>query len=302
MFPTLAVLSKQSASSTAWLARQYRDPYIKQRLTDPRAYRSRSAFKLLEIDSQWDFFLSKPDVNAIVDLGAAPGGWSQVVAAKLGWDPGPLQVPKYKVPRPTYDPATRWSGEIQSYDPLNIDNEPIDSDVQGRGTIVAVDLLRMQPIHGVHSIQADFLSPEADLLINGLLSVKGNPEGKVDIVLSDMAANMSGNHQADTERSHEICLAVMKFAIRHLRTCDEIGRRRGGVLLLKHFQDPLLNKFRLRRLTPYFNEVNIVKPKASRPDSRETYFICMGWKGIEQVHDARNAVNSYRFRTQSSKT
>ncbi|KAG5650702.1 hypothetical protein H0H81_011322 [Sphagnurus paluster] len=253
--PTSTLFSKsKSSSSTAWLARQFRDPYVKQRLSDPRSYRSRSAFKLLEIDNQWDGFLSKSDVRAVVDLGAAPGGWSQVVAAKLGWDEtsppqqetqplvgaygantpelleehGTWSAPKRKA---SPKPRRGQKEHLESFDPLNIDDVDAGAAGIGRGTVVALDLLRMQPINGVHCLQADFLSPEAETLIHGLLSVKGNPEGKVDIILSDMAANASGNDTRDTESSLEICEAVFAFARQHLRSAEDIGRRRGGVLL-----------------------------------------------------------------------
>src|SRR5947199_947677 len=79
------LLSSLPRSSRTWLARQSRDPYVRLRLSHPAPYRSRSAFKLLELDAKWDGFLSRSDVRAVVDLGAAPGGWSQVVAEKLGW-------------------------------------------------------------------------------------------------------------------------------------------------------------------------------------------------------------------------
>ncbi|KAG6862998.1 hypothetical protein C0991_008911, partial [Blastosporella zonata] len=236
---TGCLLRQPKPSSIAWLSRQFNDPYVKQRLSDPRAYRSRSAFKLLEINQQWDNFLSKPHVSSVVDLGAAPGGWSQVVAGKLGWDIFPA-APKEPVHKMKYNPDAEWSAapeveqaesptsdqtprsryarnrgrngrqaapEEKDFDPLNIDSEPLDEPGVGQGTIVAVDLLRMQPIPGVNTIQADFLSPEAEILIHGLLSIKGNPEGKVDVILSDMAANTSGNHTADTESSLEICHA-----------------------------------------------------------------------------------------------
>ncbi|KAG6860976.1 hypothetical protein C0995_005212 [Termitomyces sp. Mi166 len=277
--PTLAVLakSKTKSSSIAWLSRQSRDPYVKQRLSDPRSYRSRSAFKLLEIDHNWGNFLSKPDVNTVIDLGAAPGGWSQVVAGKLGWD-----EPNSEPDQPDVSlsaPKDRGSEEL-SFDPLNIDDVPDNELEMGRGTIVAVDLLRMQPIHGVHCIQANFLSQEAEMFIRDLLSINGNPEGKVDVILSDMAANTSGNHTADIESSLGICRAVLTFATRHLRTAQEIGRARGGVLLMKHFQDPLLYEFRKKRLEPFFDDVKFVKPDSSRSESSEGYFLCQGWRGI----------------------
>ncbi|KAF8888988.1 ribosomal RNA methyltransferase FtsJ domain-containing protein [Infundibulicybe gibba] len=235
--PTITCLSK---AKSPWIARQSQDPYIKKRLHDPASYRSRSAFKLLEIDAQWDIF--KPNVNTVVDLGAAPGGWSQV-----------------------------------SFDPLNIDQPTLAEATIGRGTIVAVDLLRMEHIPGVHRIQADFLSPEADSAIHALLSSKGNLEGKVDVILSDMAANTSGNHTRDIETSLEICEAVFEFTQRNIRLAEDVGTKEA---VLKHFTHPLLQKFREERLVPNFYNVKYIKPDSSRAASREAYFLCQGWKGI----------------------
>ena len=97
--------------------------------------------------------------------------------------------------------------------------------------VVAIDKLRMQPIPGVHSMQLDFLSPEAGSLVQEILKAKANTEGKADVILSDMAANMSGNKIRDTQASLDICEAVWAFASQHLRTAESIGRKRGGVLL-----------------------------------------------------------------------
>lgn len=93
--PSFLSLSSPSSSSSSrqWLSRQSKDPYVRQRITNAAAYRSRSAFKLLQLEESFGF-LSKPDVRVVVDLGAAPGGWSQVVAKKMGWgDERPLAVP-----------------------------------------------------------------------------------------------------------------------------------------------------------------------------------------------------------------
>ncbi|GLB42997.1 putative ftsJ-like methyltransferase [Lyophyllum shimeji] len=293
--PTSIALGKSKPSSAAWLARQFRDPYVKQRLSDPADYRARSAFKLLEIDNEWDNFLLKPDVNVVVDLGAAPGGWSQVVAGKLGWGNQPRKQAvtsfvdgessrelrdergTWRTPRKTS--ITRGpDSESLVFDPLNIDDAlEAEQNQRGRGTIIAVDLLPMQPIPGVHCIQANFLSPDAETLIHGLLSTKGNPEGKVDVILSDMAANASGNLTRDVESSLEICLAVFDFARRHMRSAESIGRKRGGVLLMKHFMHPLLQQFRKETLESHFNDVKFIKPRSSRTESREGYFLCQGW-------------------------
>ncbi|TFK35893.1 ribosomal RNA methyltransferase FtsJ domain-containing protein [Crucibulum laeve] len=289
--PTAACYKNLKASSKTWVARQFRDPYVKKRLSDPAAYRSRSAFKLLEIDAEWDHFLQKPDVRAVVDLGAAPGGWSQVVAGKLGWGAEASKLPSggyaYGVKSELeMEKKGTWSSpksvsHQEVFDPLNIDALKEFTPSAGRGTIVAVDLLRMQPIHGVHAIQADFLSPEAADRIHELLSVKGNLEGKADIILSDMAGNASGNDTHDIESSLEICEAVYEFARRNLRSAEDVGRRRGGVLLMKHFEHPLLQKFRMEKLQPNFNDVKYIKPEASRSASREGYFLCQGWRAID---------------------
>ncbi|KAF8638387.1 hypothetical protein AX17_002248 [Amanita inopinata Kibby_2008] len=263
--PSLTVLSKHKSS--AWISRQHRDPYVKKRASHPANYRSRSAFKLLEMDDLHDHFLTKPDVRAVVDLGAAPGGWSQVVAGKFGYRDGPHGGPLGTLPRVlvygdeqkskalqekwgTWSSTGAVGGAKDKFDPLNIDD--VDSwhtndasssasgsnagrdergALKGKRTIIAVDLLRMQPIPGVDFLQADFLSPQTAELVQGLMRRDGNAEGRVDVILSDMAANASGNDTRDIESSLEICDAVFEFAKRNLRTAESIGRSKGGVLL-----------------------------------------------------------------------
>ncbi|KDQ22766.1 hypothetical protein PLEOSDRAFT_1051036 [Pleurotus ostreatus PC15] len=260
LFRATPACRKASASSKVWLARQSRDPFVRERLADPAAYRSRSAFKLLEIDQNHGSFLSQPHVRSVVDLGAAPGGWSQVVAGKLGWSSTPVND------APASDAA------LDFYDPLNVE----DTQSVGRGTIIAVDLLTIPHIQGVHTLKLDFLSPEAEASIEGLLR---SGDGKVDVVLSDMAANMTGNTTRDTERSLEICDAVLEFTKRNMRSAESIGNRKGGVLLLKHFTHPLLQRFRVDALEPNFNDVKFIKPAASRSQSSEGYWLCQGWRG-----------------------
>jgi len=267
-----------SVSSRIWLARQSSDPYIRKRVISPtHSYRSRSAFKLLEINDKHGF-LDRSDVRAVLDLGAAPGGWTQVVAEKLGWLRhwkesalgvklegfgygergvelneiyGTWSKPKIGVVSKRRKAIERrWlkdtqktqedkkgQDEEQVFDPLNIDNEESAprSLPPGRGTIIAVDLLPMQPIHGVLDIRADFLKPSTGDFINRLLNkVKGNgnnTEAKADVILSDMAANSTGNDTRDITSSLEICKSVYDFASQHLQTAESIGRRNGGVLL-----------------------------------------------------------------------
>jgi 23S rRNA (uridine2552-2'-O)-methyltransferase len=247
---------------------------VKQRLSDPTSYRARSAFKLLEMDAKYQF-LSHSGVRTIVDLGAAPGGWSQVVAGKFGfydsenrgsgsgsesgfgsrdrndveavndWESGDWSIPQGKKlkKRDKNGKEKEDVKDLLSFDPLNIDDAIRDgagakavgtSRPAGAPTVVAVDLLPMQPIPGVQTIQTDFLSPEADPLIHAMLAVKGNPEGKADVILSDMAANLAGSVTSDVERSLEICEQVYEFARMRLRSGGDSkrsGRRVGGTIL-----------------------------------------------------------------------
>ena len=237
--------SVKRPQSKLWVARQLRDPYMQKRLRHPAAYRSRSAFKLLEIADRYDFLAPK-DVNVVVDLGAAPGGWSQVIAGKFGWSSGDAEENGGSI---SEDSESLWSDSTlplvkqrrlerkgtnptpDVFDPLNIDNivSSHHSGQMGRGTIIAVDLANILPIPGVQTVTGNFLEEKTMQTIRGLLF--NNEQPKVDVILSDMAANTSGNTVHDSQSSLEICEAVFEFATRNLRTADEVGRRKGGVLL-----------------------------------------------------------------------
>ncbi|KAJ7073423.1 ribosomal RNA large subunit methyltransferase J [Mycena belliarum] len=289
-FRPSSLVCAQKSSSKVWLARQSRDPYVKLRSSPDAAaavaatsYRSRSAFKLLEMDEKWHF-LDKGDVQVVLDLGAAPGGWSQVVAQKLGWDrPPPALGKAARMREPNGWEGAAWSAPPADapdagFDPLNISGLEGRGGV-GRGTIIAVDLLRMAPILGVLALQADFLAPETEALMRGVIVRARGPDARADVVLCDMAANSTGNAFHDIEASLAICTSVFEFSRQHLRPARSIGRDLGGVLLIKHFVHPLLHMFRREHLEPRFNDVRFLKPNASRTESKEGYFLCRGWKG-----------------------
>ncbi|KAH9895757.1 23S ribosomal RNA methyltransferase [Cubamyces lactineus] len=312
--PTCPLSShKLPPSSRAWLARQYRDPYVKARMAFPANYRSRSAFKLLEIDNTYHF-LDQSNVRTVVDLGAAPGGWSQVASAKLGWvEDVPFPVSSGPPPKTLVsgyglkDKEAARAGKTQSErgstkskkagkrnragsEEDAIDFDPFAEDLDatprpvGRGTIIAVDLLRMEPILGVKTLQMDFLSSEADEVITQLMLNEPGADGKADVILSDMAANFTGNVTADRHASLQLSESVFEFTKRHLRTAQSTTRRKAGVLVLKHFAHPSSGEFRKQCLDPNFNLVTYFKPPSSRAESAEAYWVCMGWKGVQSSH------------------
>lgn len=197
-----------------WLQAHRADPYVRAAVAGD--WRSRAVFKLAQIDER-DRLL-KPGIT-IVDLGAAPGGWSQYCARTL----------------------------------------------KGRGRIVALDRLEMEPIDGVTVIRADFSETEGLEALRVVLAGES-----VDLVLSDMAPNLSGVAVADQ-------MGVMHLAELALEFCAE-ALKPGGDLLVKVFQgegfDALLADMRQK-----FARVVVRKPDASRDGSREQYLLGRGWKG-----------------------
>lgn len=204
----------RSKSSRRWLDRQFSDPYVKR--AQEQGLRSRAAYKLLEIQDKDR--LIRPGMR-ILDLGAAPGGWSQVAARLVG----------------------------------------------DKGRVYALDLLAMEPIAGVTVLQGDF---REDAVLAELRSVlDGSP---IDLVLSDMAPNLSGATAVDQPRAMYLAELALDLAREVLKP--------GGALAVKLFQGEGFDGF-LRELRGLFAQVLSRKPKASRPESRELYLVGKGYRG-----------------------
>ena len=204
---------KRSKSSKQWLRQHFADPYVKKARQE--GFRSRAAFKLSEIQDR-DKIL-KPNMR-VVELGAAPGGWSQYVREKVGH----------------------------------------------KGLVIAVDLLPMDAIAGVEIIQGDFQEP---VLIQQIMTLLNGD--KVDLVISDMAPNISGMKMVDQARMMQLAELALEFAKTVLAS--------NGTFLLKIFQGSGTEEY-LRQLRQIFSQVLIRKPKASRANSSEVYLLAKGFK------------------------
>lgn len=191
-----------------WLREHRQDPYVKKAKT--QGFRSRAAYKLAQMDERDKLFRHGA---VVVDLGAAPGGWSQYAARCVG--------PK--------------------------------------GWVVALDILPMQAIPGVRFICGDFRQAGAVKELSAALDGRG-----IDLVMSDMAPNMSGIEEADRARAFELCERALSFATQVLAP--------GGSFLVKAFQDPELDCI-INRMRGGFGKVVTRKPGASRSRSREIYLI-----------------------------
>jgi 23S rRNA (uridine2552-2'-O)-methyltransferase len=210
------VKGPRSLSSRRWLERQLNDPYVARAKRE--GVRSRAAYKLAEVDDKHHFLKAGARV---VDLGAAPGGWSQVAAKRVGVG-------------------------------------------QGRGRVVAIDVLPMNAIPGVEFVQLDFLDATAPERLKELLG------GPADIVLSDMAANATGHKRTDHLKIIALVEAAADFAREVLAP--------GGAFLAKVIQGGTEGAL-LADLKRDFASVKHVKPAASRADSAELYVLATGFRG-----------------------
>lgn len=204
---------KRSRTSKAWMREHVTDPYVQMAQKD--GYRSRAAYKLIEMDER--DHLIKPGM-IVVDLGAAPGGWTQVVAKKIG----------------------------------------------ASGVLVAFDILPMDPVHGAVFIQGDFREDTALAMLDEAVAGRA-----VDLVISDIAPNISGIGTADQARSMHLAELALEFAAQHLKPA--------GSFLVKVFQGEGFDDF-VQEMRRQFAQVMVRKPKASRNRSTEVYMLGKGLK------------------------
>lgn len=209
---------KRQAKTRAWHHRHVHDPYVR-RATE-QGYRSRAAFKLIEIDDRDRLF--RPGMT-VVDLGCAPGGWCQVAAQRL----------------------------------------------KGQGRIIGIDLLPMAGLAGVEFIEGDFADPSTLDRIQAALG--GRP---ADLVICDMAPNISGVAMADQAKTYALAELALDFACRCLQP--------KGTFLVKVFQGSGFEEY-VRVLRSMYKSVQARKPEASRDRSREVYLLARELRDIDRA-------------------
>jgi 23S rRNA (uridine2552-2'-O)-methyltransferase len=217
----MKVKTKSKKVNRAWLNDHVNDPYVK--LANKEGYRARAAFKLKEIDETLG--LIKPG-HLVVDLGSAPGAWSQYVRRKLS-------------------PAGAAVGELN-------------------GTILALDILPMEPVEGVTFLQGDFREPEVLAKLHALMGPR-----KADVVVSDMAPNLSGIESADAARIAHLVELAVEFSQLHMKP--------EGALVVKVFHGSGYSQL-VKLFKETFRVVKPLKPKASRDKSSETFVVGIGLK------------------------
>jgi 23S rRNA (uridine2552-2'-O)-methyltransferase len=217
----MKVQTKSKKVNKAWLNDHVNDTYVK--LAQKEGYRARAAYKLKEIDET--LRLVKPG-QVVVDLGCAPGAWSQYLRRRMA--PGGAAV-----------------GEL-------------------KGTIIGLDLLHMEPIEGVQYIQGDFGEPEVLARLEELLQGR-----QADVVVSDMAPNLSGLSSVDAARMEDLIELAIDFCQHHLKP--------PGALVAKVFHGRGYEEI-IKRFRENFQTVKAIKPKASRDRSSETFLVGLGLK------------------------
>lgn len=221
----MKVKTQSKKVNKAWLNQHVNDPWVK--LAQKEGYRARAAYKLKEIDET--FHLIRPG-QVVVDLGCAPGAWSQYLRRRLA-------------------PKGAAAGELD-------------------GVIIGLDLLPMEPIEGVQYIQGDFREDAVLAQLEDRLRV-GDQLRPVDVVVSDMAPNLSGVETVDAARIAHLVELAVDFSRQHLK--------KDGALVVKLFNGSSYNDL-LKLFKETFRVVKPLKPKASRDKSSETFLIGMGLK------------------------
>ena len=217
----MKIKTKSKKVNKAWLSDHINDPYVK--LAQKEGYRARAAYKLKEIDEA--LRLIRPG-HTVVDLGSAPGAWSQYVRRKLA-------------------PEGAASGQLN-------------------GRIIALDILPMEPIEGVEFLQGDFREESVLQQLQEMMQGK-----KADVVVSDMAPNLSGVESADSARVAHLIELALEFAQQHMKP--------EGALVTKVFHGSGYSQL-VELFKQYFVTVKPVKPKASRDKSSETFLVGMKLK------------------------
>ena len=205
--------TKRAKKSRTWVIKQHRDQFFKK--AKVLGYRSRAAFKLLELNKKFNFIKSNSN---LLDIGATPGGWSQVASKMV---------------------------------------------ISGK--VLAIDILPMEKIKNVNFINGDFLDEKTQQQIKNIF------QKKIDVIISDMAENTTGNKSIDSIRTNNLCAEVIKFSINHLDI--------NGVLVCKLFMgdDFILVKDLAKK---NFKTVEFFKPESSRSESKETYIFCSTLKSL----------------------
>ena len=227
----MKVKSKSKKIDKAWLLAHLNDTYVK--LSKKEGYRARAAYKLKEIDETLG--LLRPG-QVVVDLGAAPGAWSQYVRRKLS---------------------------VKVSDTVGAGVGPLN------GTIIALDILDFEPIEGVVFIQGDFRESSVLAQLEAAVSGRG-----VDVVVSDLAPNLTGITSSDDARIAHLVELAVDFAAHHLVA--------GGTLVCKVFHGGNYSEL-VGLLKSHFRTVKAIKPKASRDRSSETFLVGMGLKVPHKV-------------------
>ena len=204
---------KKNKISKNWIIKQHRDPFFKQ--SKIQGYRSRSAFKLIEMNKKFKFLKKE---TYLLDLGCSPGGWAQV--------------------------ATK---------------------IISKGEILSVDIKSMDNIHNVNFLKGDLLGNEICEKISNYF------EKKFDVVISDIAANTTGNRNLDSFRTGELCLIAMDLAKKVLN--------KEGVFLSKVFMGSVFDEIN-KKAREYFKNVIKYKPASSKKESKELYIYCKGFSKV----------------------